>query len=185
MIIGISGHFGAGKDAIADVLIRRYGFKRLGFADALKDEVLDRLPRTLAAIGELAYPELSTLAIGAYLLRTKPPVIRALLQEYGTEVRRRDRLDYWLDKWEERHGGCTENLVVPDVRFRNEAEEIKRLGGWMIRVERPGHNGDDHPSERSGEFEDFRWDDTFHNDQTLGDLERRIIAWYEGGFHRH
>ena len=173
MILGIAGHMRSGKDTLAAYFVRAHGFARVGFADALKDEVLTRLPRTLAAIGELAYPELSTLAIGAYLLKTKPPVIRALLQEYGTQVRRADDPAYWLDRWEERRP-VWGNVVAPDVRFTNEAEHVKAIGGMVVRVERPGHGGDGHESERL----DFPWDHVFQNAGTIQDLERHATTWY-------
>jgi dephospho-CoA kinase len=35
-IIGIAGHVGAGKDAAASVLVREFGYVRVGLADPLK-----------------------------------------------------------------------------------------------------------------------------------------------------
>lgn len=40
-IIGISGHAGAGKDTFASVLVERYGFVRMAFADKLKEIISD------------------------------------------------------------------------------------------------------------------------------------------------
>lgn len=37
MIIGISGRAGAGKDTVADIFIRKFGFTRVSFADSLKE----------------------------------------------------------------------------------------------------------------------------------------------------
>ena len=37
--------------------------------------------------------------------------------------------------------------VLSDVRYRNEYQEIRRRGGKIIRVTRPGHDGDGHVSE--------------------------------------
>ena len=39
MIIGICGLIGSGKDTIADYLVTNYNFKKLSFADKLKDSV--------------------------------------------------------------------------------------------------------------------------------------------------
>jgi len=175
MIIGITGHMGSGKDTLAAYFVRAHGFVRVGFADALKAEVLARLPQTLVALGELCFPEMSSAAIGAYLLRSKPPVIRALLQEYGTEVRRTDDPSYWLDAWEARRP-VEADIVAPDVRFLNEAEHIKRLGGWVIRVQRPGYEGDGHASEREQAM--IPCDRGLGNTGSIADLEAQAEVYY-------
>lgn len=174
MILGIAGHMGSGKDTLAAYFIREHGYTRVGFADALKEEVLARLPRTLAAIGEVCYPEMSQAAIGAYLLRVKPPVIRALLQEYGTGVRRADDPEYWVDRLARRWPPWY-YTVVPDVRFQNEVDYIKMWGGLVVRVERPGYEGDEHASEQ---LTTFPWDYVFANVGTVEHLWERAALWY-------
>lgn len=39
MLIGVVGFAGSGKGTVADILVRDHGFKKLSFADALKDAV--------------------------------------------------------------------------------------------------------------------------------------------------
>ena len=63
-----------GKDSVADVLVRRYGFVRRGFADALKDEVLDRLPRTLGAYLESTMHLENTADRRRLMYELKPPL---------------------------------------------------------------------------------------------------------------
>ena len=170
MILGVVGHMGAGKDVVAERLVTRYGFTRVAFADALKDEVATRLRRTVLRILEadkvwwqrlcryasqqgLAIDEPLKLLFGLWI--DKPPTIRALLQEYGTEVRRADRRYYWETAWTERvtaRFGLPPQtwppIVVPDVRFPGEAAWLRmHVGTWMILVERPGYVGDAHASE--------------------------------------
>lgn len=79
--------------------------------------------------------------------------VRRLLQVWGTEYRRWQDEDYWvkaLRAWLAcREPG--ENVVVDDVRFRNEAELIHERGGLLVRLEpwdgwEPGPHSD-HPSE--------------------------------------
>ena len=41
MIIGICGLIGSGKDTIADFLVKEHNFKKLSFADKLKDSVAE------------------------------------------------------------------------------------------------------------------------------------------------
>lgn len=38
-VVAVSGWAGSGKDTLANLLIKEYGFKRIGFADPLKDNV--------------------------------------------------------------------------------------------------------------------------------------------------
>ena len=66
------------------------------------------------------------------------PMIRQLLQWWGTEVRRANEPDYWVDRMA---GGLIEakrlqlyGLIIDDVRFENEAEFIHEQGGTLIRV---------------------------------------------------
>ena len=41
MIIGVCGLIGGGKGTVGDILVDNYGFKKLSFADKLKDAVAD------------------------------------------------------------------------------------------------------------------------------------------------
>ena len=168
-----------GKDSVADVLVRRYGFVRRGFADALKDEVLDRLPRTLGAYLEHHEGLEDTVDRRWQLVYGfKPDLIRALLQEYGTEVRRADDPRYWVKKVARWVEDCRpQRLVVPDVRFRNEVEFVRALGGQYVRVDRPGAGPaarGTHASE--SELDGIEPDYVVRNDGTLEDLERRVEA---------
>ena len=76
---------------------------------------------------------------------------RYLMQTLGTEWgRRMISDDIWLRAWVKALGGHR-NVVVDDVRFPNEAELIRSLGGYIIQIDRP--NGptidhSDHPSEQ-------------------------------------
>lgn len=165
-IIGITGHMGAGKDTLASYFIREHGFVRVGFADALKDEVRTRLPRTLALIGGTDSAD--------YVLDHKPPLIRALLQEYGTQVRRRDDPNYWINRWVDRLPTGDVTIVTPDVRFENEAQRIVNLGGMVVRVERPGYHGNGHESEQLV----WAYSHVFQNTGTVEELEKQAAVWY-------
>jgi len=37
MIIGLSGYASAGKDSVAQILVEKFGYKRMAFADAIRD----------------------------------------------------------------------------------------------------------------------------------------------------
>lgn len=183
-VIGISGHIGAGKDVIASYLIRTHDYVRRGFSDALKAEVMTTLRPMLHAYvleresAGAAY-DADTLDDAVYrlLYRDRTPVTRALLQAWGTELRRREDPDYWVLAWARwARGTSAQRVVAPDVRFRNEAAMIRSLGGRLVRVRRPGQDGDDHPSERElAGWDD--WDAVFDNAGTIADLEEAVEAW--------
>ena len=52
-VIGIAGQIGSGKDVVAHFLQREYRMEIIRFSDALKQEVMDRFPRTIHAIASL------------------------------------------------------------------------------------------------------------------------------------
>jgi len=67
-----------------------------------------------------------------------------------------------------------QNVVIDDVRFPNEAEMIRRLGGELWLVERPGVYYDgDHSSE--GALTDVLPDAVVHNSGTFSHL-REVVA---------
>jgi len=175
LVVGLAGPIGAGKTALADAL-GRHGFARLPFAQALRDEVLQKFPRTLRAHLLSKDERLVFLTDREWADRVAQavwgkadPFFRAILQEYGTDVRRSDDPDYWVKRWTG-HAQTLERSVADDMRFPNECRAVRDLGGWLVRIERPGHDrGDPHPSEQAlAEWSDWDW--TVKNDGDLNDL---------------
>jgi hypothetical protein len=196
MIIGITGALQAGKDTVAAYLVEKHGFVRLGFADELKLEVKKRLRRTVLAIfhqssaawhqyvgwlqktGTLHSEEVQ---LDWCLWVGKPPGIRELLQEYGTQVRRADDPDYWVKAWRKTYlrylRDEARNVVAPDTRFPNEVDEIRRFHGKIWLVTRPGYamgKPGAHESEQG--LGVIRPDAVIANDGAIGDLYSHIVA---------
>ena len=66
-----------------------------------------------------------------------------------------------------------ERVVIDDVRFLNEVEMIHRLGGRVIRIDRPGPAESTHASET--ELDSFDgWDGVIVNDGTLRELDEKV-----------
>lgn len=129
-IIGISGKAGHGKDTLAKLLVDNHGYYRRAFADALKED-----------IAHLLYGTSSKKGVKELEANKHKPEIRALLQSYGVAQREKDP-HYWIRECLNRYqgvraykGGALTGLVIPDVRFKNEAEEVQRRG-VLIRVVR-------------------------------------------------
>lgn len=166
-IIALTGSAGVGKDTAADILVTHCGFTRLAFADALRLEVQaafsvpaellshrdgKELPSEALAylectdmgfIGAMARSEMKNGEVLTWRWLTEPRTPRAIMQQWGTEYRRAQRVNCWLDLLRERihqlHAldGRT-RFVVTDCRFENEAHMICAMGGVVWQVVRDG-----------------------------------------------
>ena len=159
-IIGITGLMGSGKGTVADYLIDDHGFKKMSFADALKDAVAVMFgwPRHMLE-GDTDESRAWREQVDEFWSeRLERPGFtpRLALQLMGTEAGRQVfGNDIWVAGIEQRILGEKEyydtwhreqsqgmpdtpprGIVIPDVRFFNEIQMIKRLGGTMVRVER-------------------------------------------------
>lgn len=140
MIIGICGFARVGKSTAGQHLSKAHGFTQHNFKDGLIAEIKERFPHLLRELSQAYHMDEDKLFIN------KPPAMRALLQNYGTEVRRKDNPNYWVDRWQEAMPDG--NVVVDDVRFFNELDKITESGGVLIRIVRPDvTTGGDHQSE--------------------------------------
>jgi hypothetical protein len=99
------------------------------------------------------------------------------LQWWGTEIRRTEDPKYWVKKMREWIEQCTADVItITDVRFTNEAEMIRELGGIIVRVYRPNQDADTHSSESN--VDNIRADYTISNSSTLEGLDRAVSnAW--------
>jgi hypothetical protein len=101
---------------------------------------------------------------------------RHLLQYIGTDVVR-DLISktYWLDLMEAKIAKWRSigvNCVITDVRFKNERDLIKDLGGKVVRIQRDTGKVDSH----SSEVIDFDSDEVLENNGTIEELGRKMEA---------
>lgn len=137
-LIGVVGRMGAGKDTLGSILVDTYGFKRRAFADALKRVALETNPIMFSAEdGTIRLKELVD-AWGWEHAKTFPEV-RRFLQQLGHAMRVHVHDDVWLDVVKRdvqfllAEGTPT---VITDLRYPNEVELVKKLGGITVRVHR-------------------------------------------------
>lgn len=105
---------------------------------------------------------------------------RAILQRVGTELfRERFDSDIWASVVERRLLADPEtDVVITDLRFPNEADMVKSVGGLVIRVDRSvpfEHPIDNHRSETSmATYE--HWNHVIDNGGTLEQLRQQVDA---------
>jgi hypothetical protein len=126
--IGLTGRMAAGKDYTFRELYNIDNvFERVSFADQVRQELDELLePRNPNLFYEKPYS----------------PEIRALLQFWGTDYRRREDPDYWIKAavgYAERVAADGMVPVFTDVRFPNEADAIRTRGGAIIRLKAMEH----------------------------------------------
>lgn len=165
-IIGITGKARSGKDTLAAALTSG-GYERRGFADTLKT-------LTASLAGEhpdLYFSDVTKEEHCPSLGMTR----REALQNVGKGMRDALGPDIWANilvrVWQQ---DGEPMLVVPDVRYDNEAEILREAGAIIIQVCRPNNVGltgsaAAHESERgvSGHLVDI----FHHNDGTIEELQ--------------
>ena len=146
MIIGICGLIGSGKGTVADILVEHHNFKKLSFADKLKDGVSavfgwDRQMLEGDNDESRQWREEKDRFWSKETGKTITP--RLILQLFGTDCMRNGYFDgIWVSLVKQQvTKNPGKNWVIPDVRFPNEIKMIKEVGGWIWRVKR-GPNPD-------------------------------------------
>lgn len=173
MIIGVSGFARSGKDAISNILVEHYGYEKRAFADLMKLGLykLDPIVRGTLRLSSFVDDYGWDVAKGT-------PEVRRLIQVFGTEVGRElFGQTFWVDlAFKDVPAGS--RIVYSDVRFPNEANEVKRLGGRVWRVERPGVGpANNHASER--EILTWEFDKVIINDFNLDQLADKVHGLLE------
>lgn len=186
MLIGLSGKAGSGKSMVSRYLNDK-GYGTSKFAEPMKAMLAALLeqqgvpPETTHDFLEGHLKEIPTEYLGG-----RSP--RYAMQTLGTEWGRGlISENFWVDSAMKQIKDGDGDLIFDDVRFPNEAAAIRRAGGIVVNVVRPGldTSGIPHPSEDAMPY--FAFNYVLYNDSTLERLYQRIEAmllWieqYEGG----
>jgi hypothetical protein len=205
MLIGVSGIKGSGKSTISKFLVSK-GFETVSFAGPLKDLVSDAfgLPMFLLTdteakerhalsvyIQPLHIQRMVSLANSKYARVTEGQLAQAianipkdliktprqLLQVVGTDIFRNNvSLTYWLECFKTGIK-ANKNYVCDDVRFANEQQLIKDLGGYLIGINRPSLiKSDIHASEQ---IDLSNCDFVLQNIHTLAILKKDVETTFE------
>jgi hypothetical protein len=164
-IIGITGLKRSGKDTTANYLNERHNYDIFHFAEPLKDMIT----------ALLANVDCNDNYFTEYNKEENIPTInqsyRTLAQTLGTEWGRSMDTDLWI-RILEFNSQWSNYIVIPDLRFNNEAKWIKDNNGIILKIIKDTGMIDNHSSE-SGIYDNYI-DHYILNDSTIEDLYTNI-----------
>lgn len=181
--------------------LREETAKDKGYADKLKQYAALSLgytgtPQELYEIGDALKLDGVRIAVERYasgqgqvrdvLVEEDSITGRQYLQHVGNEARNLFGEFFWVDQvtpfdrrtlkqvWEDDRYRLPDYAGITDLRYQNEANRVRTLGGIVIEVVRPGVESDGHASEQR--LPRHLVDYTIHNDDTLAVLYDKV-AW--------
>lgn len=194
MIIGIIGEIGSGKTTAANVLKEKFNFEINPLALLLKDVV------------RLLFNFKFTQVFGSFEEKNEidnrwgiSP--REALQILGTDIMREkihdllpnlkvNRGEFWIKRFKDDYlahkkimndMGHEINVVIDDVRFKNEFEMIKELGGIVVKIVRPSIIKKSHHRSET-EKNQITPDHIIFNNQSLDVFKHVVYCWYCDNF---
>lgn len=179
-LIGISGKFMSGKDTLAEILSKEYEklgkkTKILKFADSLK-QICSILVGTDL---EDQYTQ------GGKMKMNIANMTNGRLQQIvGTTLREHVNENIWIFPVIEYYKKNPDTVcIISDCRFRNEAKEIQKNGGILIRINRENLNEDSLGRDRNHisetDLDDYKFDVVIQNNRTVEDLNKIISQFIQ------
>lgn len=152
-LIGITGRKFNGKDTLGNYYVEKYGYIRLAFADALKkgcaeifgfsdEQLYGNLKETADDFWKIT-PRTVLQYVGTDLFREQ---LNVIMPEIGQNIWTKVVEKKISDIRKVNPNAC---FVITDVRFPNECDLVRKLGGVVVRVKRDSVNNtiDTHQSE--------------------------------------
>lgn len=183
LIVGFAGLARSGKDTASEALS---DWRRLKFADGVYEGYLKLDP--LIEVGLCSFMRLSDAVEkwGWEYLKENSRDVRRGLQRYGTEAGREIHGENcWVNAllrkmMKEFNSGVT-RFRITDVRFPNEYEPIKKHGGIVLGIVRPGVTRiNNHISES---FFDQIHDRLILNDGSIAELHHKVTVAVQEHYH--
>lgn len=187
MLIGVHGVSRSGKDTCCEYLQDTYNFEIRSFGDKMREIAYETNP-IVGCRSELTWDEdikaeiheavpvyYADLidSIGYEAAKDQYPEVVSFLQRFATEGLREcvDNL-FWV-KLATRDLVSGQSYCWKDTRFPDEGDFIRSLGGFVIKIERPGYGPvNDHKADRS--LEDYDFDFIINNNGSLAHFYAQI-----------
>lgn len=149
-VISFSGKIASGKDTLANALQMNLkkdlnvNFEIISFGYFLKDELKDFIDnlyfdeRILSNIFQISIDDVKKCKEILYTeenrdIKNKTNNIRKLLQYYGTNIRRKQDKNYWINRLIYYiKNSKTNNFIITDSRFVNEIESLNIFDTFKI-----------------------------------------------------
>lgn len=171
-IVGLTGYATSGKDLVGAILVELFGGRCVNFAAGLREAIEAAIVSGVWPPGvPLSAADLADLTVEEVWAKPTTPRMRVLLQWWGTDYRRAENPDYWVNRV--RRMVADGQWYVTDVRFPNEVEMIRAAGGEVWRIVRPGIERMGHTSESI--IDTITPDRTIVNDSDVDTLCRRVM----------
>jgi hypothetical protein len=198
IVVALSGWKGSGKDTVAKFLVEKHGYKRVAFADVLKDMVAETygLPRHYMDDPQhkespiLDMPvdpkdKFSEMIAGFMhkefaLVDGKPYWSPRALCILEGSVKRSADSNYWVSKAVSQMNNPRGKYVITDMRYRSELDKLKDITKKddvknqliTIRIKRFESSPSSDPSER--DLDDTEMMFTLDNRDTISELENTV-----------
>lgn len=203
-LIGVCGDIGAGKSTVANILKHEHGFAQVSLAYPLKKLAIEifglesrhvfgtqtekdePIPHVRGADGEPRTARYILEYLGTEAFRTVDPDVWAKLARRRIVELINPSLERMEANTEAKPRHAPRRVVVPDVRFPNEFERLRELGGVVWKVVRVGFD-----SPRTGHESDEAWRLESHDailvasDGDLAGLAREVGDALRIGGRRH
>jgi hypothetical protein len=189
ILVTLSGYKGSGKDTVANILVKEYGFVRVALADHLKDTAsqLFDVPRQNFDLRFYKdriisrYPVRTTdsdasriQSIVSRELELDYWTPRALVIALGSVVRAVDP-NYWVRQVLDEVSG-NERVVITDVRFKSELEFLQKYiksTKLIAQVHRSDIYGDS-LSASENDLSEFPFPHTISNNSDIENLQNEV-----------
>ena len=213
--IVIAGKMGYGKDYVGNLIKDNFlNIEKISFADALKEEVeyiinlvksnysLENIAKEMNVTKDEVLPMYEAIFqfdnVNELTVKKKNSTIRFMLQYWGTDVRRKNNENYWVQKTVNKIleiNKLGNVALITDGRFPNELKGVSELNGITIQLDiskekqienllnrdgiLPNKEAFNHPSETSYlEYKDFDLilteDILSDNDLILSEIKKTI-----------
>jgi len=214
MLICLSGQSRAGKDSVADVLVRDFKYVKIAFADGLRDlcsSVFDMPINQFTDADKKEVPFSHTIRLDeahlGYILEivenkhattvskeSKDKMLalvglemktpRKLLQTIGTEVIRDCISEDFWIKALEKRIGNLADVVITDARLTNERNFARQQGALMCLVKRPSLQSNDTHRAENDLGNESEYNIIFNNDDTLHRFQIEVNGFFNNYLRR-
>ena len=207
MIVAFGGKKRAGKGTMADVLVKKFNYTKVSFADGLRnlasnvfgieednftsDELKEQafsnpIVFTEAHLGLL----INDLEVQGFIvsdeaknqLQTAIGTTfnnpRHLLQVLGTDILRKNYDDTIFLKMMDKRLGELADVVIDDMRFGVEREFVREKNGVLCLVNRPALVTQDSHRSENELGHDGEYDIIINNDATVNKVQSELELWF-------